>query len=226
MTRNGKPPIKAVNIGPPIIPQNPATKEYVDNIPIQPPPNYIGFGTMLLDRIAQGYIPNGVNTTYKFSLYGGLLYKDIGNELPNTPVRANFNIRQIRLFFHSISQNEAIIEITFYKNDVEFERFEFTIPSGSRNSNVVNIPFGILEYVSGEFGHAEIKISGAIAANFVTITMLFYQNIDVHITPLDTKDTAMQVKDTAKNPEICEQKSPGPLIKIKTISERLLSIFR
>ena len=27
MIRNGKPPIKAVNIGPPIIPQNPTTKE-------------------------------------------------------------------------------------------------------------------------------------------------------------------------------------------------------
>ena len=43
----------------------------------------------------------------------------------------------MRLFFHSVSQNEAIIEVTFHKNDNEFERFEFTIPSGSRNSNVV-----------------------------------------------------------------------------------------
>ena len=176
---------------------------------------------MYLDRFAQGYIPTGVNTTYKFSLYGGLLYKDIGNELPNTPVRQNFSILQMRLFFHSVSQNEAIIEITFHKNDAEFERFEFTIPSGSRNSNVVNIPFGILEYASGEFGYAEIKITGAIAANFVTVTMLFYQNIDVVIAPIGTKYTAMQVKDTVK-----QQSSGIQQIKRKTISERLLSIFR
>ena len=220
MTRNGKPPIKAVHIGPPIIPENPATKDYVDNIPI-PTPHFIAVGSILIDRIAQGYIPTGVNTTYKFSLYGGLLYKDIGNELPNTPIRETFNIIQMRLFFHSVSQNEAIIEVTFHKNDNEFERFEFTIPSGSRNSNVVNIPSGLLLYNSGEFGYAEIKITGAIAANFVTITMLFSQNVRVQIEQLDTKDTAMQVKDTAK------QQLPGiQQIKRKTISQRLLSIFR
>ena len=45
----------------------------------------------------------------------------------------------------------------------EFERFEFTIPSGSRNSNpVVNIPSGALPllYNSGEFGYADHKDHG------------------------------------------------------------------
>ena len=220
MTRKGTPPVVSFKTGNPTHPPDVANKQYVDNIPT-PTPHFFAIGNVLIDRIAQGYIPSGVNTTYKFSFYGGLLYKDIGNELPNTPVRETFNIIQMRLFFHSVSQNEAIIEVTFHKNDNEFERFEFTIPSGSRNSNVVNVPAGILLYDSGEFGYAEIKITGAIAANFVTITMVFSQNVRVQIEQFDTKDTAMQVKDTAK------QELPGiQQIKRKTISERLLSIFR
>ena len=142
MIRNGKPPIKAVNIGPPIIPENPATKDYVDNIPI-PTPHFFAVGSILIDRIAQGYIPTGVNTTFRFSVYGGLLINKILETNFQIRQLETFNIIQMRLFFHSVSQNEAIIEVTFHKNDNEFERFEFTIPSGSRNSNVVNVPSGI-----------------------------------------------------------------------------------
>ena len=77
MIKNGKPPIKAVNIGPPIIAQNPTTKEYVDNIiPIVPvPPVYTATGTATRDIMVQGYIPTGVNTTFRLSVLGGLLYK-------------------------------------------------------------------------------------------------------------------------------------------------------
>ena len=224
MTRNGKPPIKAVNIGPPIIAQNPATKEYVDVAVIPPnpgPPQEYSFqGYVDIDRMIQGYIPSGVNTTFSFSVLGGLLHKkgDFGNELPQTPIRRNFVIRSIRVFNNSVSQNETIIEITFIKNDAEFERFELTIPSGSRNSNVVDIVTGALPFFQGEYAYATIKISGAIAANFCTITLTQQYVVDGIVNPIDT---AMQVKDTAK------QQLPGiQQIKRKTISQRLLSIFR
>ena len=229
MIRNGKPPIKAVNIGPPIIPQNPATKDYVDNIPTPNFPQLHFQGIVDIDRVIQGYIPTGVNTTFSFSVLGGLLYKngEFGNELPQTPIRRNFIIRSIRVFNNSVSQNETILEITFIKDDVEFERYELTIPARSRNSNVIDITPGILPFFSGEYAYATIKISGAIAANFCTITLTQQYVVDGIVQPFD-KDTAMQVKDTAKQQPNAQNIYPGKKIKIKmkTISEKLLSIFR
>ena len=63
-------------------------------------------------------------------------------------------------------------------------------------------------------------MAGAIAANFTTIILKVNQEVRGIIEPFD-QDTAMQVKDTAK------QQLPGiQQIKRKTISQRLLSIFR
>ena len=175
MTRNGKPPIKAVNIGPPIIPENPATKEYVDDIiPIIPvPPVYTAFGFFEKDVMIQGYIPTGVNTTFRFSPLGGLLYKqgDVGNEFPQTPIRSLIEFRSFRVFLNSLSQNETTIEITFYKDDVEYVKYEVTIPALSRQSNIISVGPGHIHYNIGDWAYATIGISGAIAANFCTITM-------------------------------------------------------
>ena len=225
MTRNGKPPIKAVNIGPPIIAQNPTTKEYVDNIiPIVPvPPVYTATGTATRDIMAQGYIPTGVNTTFRLSVLGGLLYKqgDTGNEFPNTPIRTTMDILTIRIFMHSVSQNTTRLLLTFFKDDISFIDFLFTIPSGSRNSNIISVGPGTIRYSDGDWGYATIEITGSIAANFCTIVMSSETDVKITITEQIQKDTAMQVKDTAK------QQSPGlQQIKRKTISQRLLSIFR
>ena len=222
MTRKGTPPVVSFKTGNPTHPPDVANKHYVDNIPVPNFPQLHFQGHADIDRMIQGYIPSGVNTTFSFSVLGGLLYKkgEFGNELPQTAIRRNFVIRSIRVFNNSVSQNETILEITFIKNDVEFERYELTIPSGSRNSNVVDIVTGQLPFFQGEHAYATIKISGAIAANFCTITLTEQYPVDGLVQPFD-KDTAMQVKDTAK------QELPGiQQIKRKTISERLLSIFR
>ena len=177
MIRNGKPPIKAVNIGPPIIAQNPATKEYVDVAVIPPnpgPPQEYSFqGYVDIDRMIQGYIPSGVNTTFRLSVLGGLLYKqgDTGNEFPNTPIRTTMNILTIRIFMHSVSQNTTRLLLTFFKDDISFIDFLFTIPSGSRNSNIISVGPGTIPYSDGDWGYATVEISGSIAANFCTIVM-------------------------------------------------------
>ena len=185
MIRNGKPPIKAVNIGPPIIPQNPTTKEYVDNIiPIIPvPPVYTAFGSFEKDIMIQGYIPTGVNTTFRFSPLGGLLYKqgDVGNEFPQTPIRSVIEFRSFRVFLNSLSQNETMIEITFYKDDVEYVKYEVTIPALSRQSNIISVGPGHIHYSIGDWAYATIAISGSIAANFCTITMAASVNVQVTI---------------------------------------------
>ena len=222
MTRKGTPPVVSFKTGNPTHPPDIANKQYVDNIPVPNFPQLHFQGLVEIDRVAQGYIPNGVNTTFSFSVLGGLLYKngDFGNELPQTPLLRNFSIRSIRVFNNSISQNDTILEITFIKDDVEFERFELTIPARSRNSNPINIATGLLPFFTGEHVYATIKISGAIAANFCTVTLTQQYEVSGIVQPFD-KDTAMQVKDTAK------QQSPGlQQIKRKTISQRLLSIFR
>ena len=222
MTRKGTPPVVSFKTGNPTHPPDVANKNYVDNIPSPPPQNYDFRGSVEFDRMIQGYIPSGVNTTFRFSPLGGLLYKqsDIGSEFPQAPLRTAFDIRSIRVFNNSISQNDTIIEITFIKDDVEFERFELIIPSRSRNSNIINLIQGRLPFFADEYVYATISMSGAIAANFTTIILKVNQEVRGIIEPFD-QDTAMQVKDTAK------QQSPGlQQIKRKTISQRLLSIFR
>ena len=120
MTRKGTPPVVSFKTGNPTHPPDVANKNYVDNIiPIVPvPPVYTAYGSFEKDVMIQGYIPTGVNTTFRFSPLGGLLYKqgDVGNEFPQTPIRSVIEFRSFRVF-HSLSQNETIIEITFYKDD-------------------------------------------------------------------------------------------------------------
>ena len=105
------------------------------------------------------------------------------------------SIRGIRVFNNSISQNDTIIEITFIKNDEEFERFELTIPARSRNSNPIAIATGALPFFSGEYVYATIRISGAIAANFCTVTLAQQYEVSGIVQPFDT---AILQKDTAK----------------------------
>ena len=223
MTRKGTPPVVSFKTGNPTHPPDVANKDYVDTAVIPPnpgPPQQYDFqGNVEIDRVAQGYIPTGVNTTFSFSVLGGLLYKngDFGNELPQTPLLRNFSIRSIRVFNNSISQNDTILEITFIKDDVEFERFELTIPARSRNSNPINIATGLLPFFTGEHVYATIKISGAIAANFCTVVLTQQYEVSGVVNPVDT---AMQVKDTAK------QQSPGHMAIKKTFSQRILAIFR
>ena len=80
------PPTYAIEVSRPIKDTDPANKNYVDNIiPIVPvPPVYTAYGYFEKDIMIQGYIPTGVNTTFRFSPLGGLLYKqsDVGNEFP------------------------------------------------------------------------------------------------------------------------------------------------
>ena len=222
--KRGTVPIKAVNIGKPIQPRDPATKNYVDDIiPIVPvPPVYTAYGSFEKDIMIQGYIPNGVNTTFRFSPLGGLLYKqgDVGNEFPQTPIRSVIEFRSFRVFLNSLSQNETIIEITFYKDDVEYVKYEVTIPALSRQSNIISVGPGHIHYSIGDWAYATIGISGAIAANFCTITMAASVNVQVTIRDPTVKDTAIQVKDTAK------QEISGQMVHKKTISQRLLAIFR
>ena len=54
----------------------------------------------------QGYIPTGVNTTFRFSPLGGLLYKqgDVGNEFPQTPIRSVIEFRSFRVFLNNVSK--------------------------------------------------------------------------------------------------------------------------
>ena len=222
--KRGTVPIKAVNIGKTIQPRDPATKDYVDDIiPIIPvPPVYTAYGSFEKDIMIQGYIPNGVNTTFRFSPLGGLLYKqgDVGNEFPQTPIRSVIEFRSFRVFLNSLSQNETIIEITFYKDDVEYVKYEVTIPALSRQSNIISVGPGHIHYSIGDWAYATIGISGAIAANFCTITMAASVNVQVTIRDPTVKDTAIQVKDTAK------QEISGQMVHKKTISQRLLAIFR
>ena len=225
MTRKGTPPVVSFKTGNPTHPPDVANKNYVDNIiPIVPvPPVYTAYGSFEKDVMIQGYIPTGVNTTFRFSPLGGLLYKqgDVGNEFPQTPIRSVIEFRSFRVFLNSLSQNETIIEITFYKDDAEYVKYEVTIPALSRQSNIISVGPGHIHYSIGDWAYATIGISGAIAANFCTITMAASVNVQVTIRDPTVKDTAMQVKDTAK------QELPAiQQIKRKTISQRLLSIFR
>ena len=112
MTRKGTPPVVSFKTANPTHPPDVANKDYVDNIiPIIPvPPVYTAFGSFEKDVMIQGYIPNGVNTTFRFSPLGGLLYKqgDVGNEFPQTPIRSVIEFRSFRVFLNSLSQNETI----------------------------------------------------------------------------------------------------------------------
>ena len=152
MTRKGTPPVVSFKTGNPTHPPDIANKDYVDTAVIPPnpgpPQKYSFIGSVEFDRMIQGYIPSGVNTTFRFSPLGGLLYKqsDVGAEFPQAPLRTPFDIRSIRVFNNSISQNDTILEITFIKDDVEFERFELVIPSRSRNSNIINLIQGRLPF--------------------------------------------------------------------------------
>ena len=152
-----------------------------------------------------------------------MLYKqsDVGNEFPQTPIRSVIEFRSFRVFLNSLSQNDTIIEITFYKDDAEYVKYEVTIPALSRQSNIISVGPGHIHYSIGDWAYATIGILGAIAANFCTITMAASVNVNVTIRDPTVKDTAIQVKDTAKQEILSEHK-----IKRKTISERLLSIFR
>ena len=224
-SRNGTPPVVSYKSGQPTNPPDVANKNYVDNIiPIVPvPPVYTATGTATRDIMVQGYIPTGVNTTFRLSVLGGLLYKqgDTGNEFPNTPIRTTMDIRTIRIFMHSVSQNLTGLKLTFFKDDNPFIEYRFTIPASSRNSNIISVGPRVIPYNDGDWGYATIEITGSIAANFCTIVMSSETDVKITITEQIQKDTAMQVKDTAK------QQSPGlQQIKRKTISQRLLSIFR
>ena len=224
MVKSGAIPIKAVNIGKTIEPRDPATKQYVDDIiPIVPvPPVYTAYGSFEKDIMIQGYIPNGVNTTFRFSPLGGLLYKqsDVGNEFPQTPIRSVIEFRSFRVFLNSLSQNETIIEITFYKDDVEYVRYEVTIPALSRQSNIISVGPGHIHYSIGDWAYATIGIAGAIAANFCTITMAASINVQVTIRDPTEKDTSKLQKHTAK------QEISGQMISKKSFSQRILAIFR
>ena len=225
MTRKGTPPVVSFKTGNPTHPPDIANKNYVDNIiPIVPvPPVYTATGTATRDIMIQGYIPTGVNTTFRLSVLGGLLYKqgDTGNEFPNTPIRTTMDILTIRIFMHSVSQNTTRLLLTFFKDDISFIDFLFTIPSGSRNSNIISVGPGTIHYSDGDWGYATTEISGSIAANFCTIVMSSETDVKITIKEQTQRDTAMQVKDTAK------QELPAiQQIKRKTISQRLLSIFR
>ena len=122
---------------------------------------------------------------------------------------------------HSVSQNVTGILLTFFKDDNPFIEYRFTIPAGSRNSNIISVGPRVIPYDDGDWGYATIEITGSIAANFCTVVMSSETDVKITITEQIQKDTAMQVKHTAK------QELPGiQQIKRKTISERLLSIFR
>ena len=215
MIRNGKPPIKAVNIGPPIIPENPATKQYVDESVPTPPTIQRHVD---VNCVSQGYIPTGVNTKFYFNPLGGIISKDLGNEIPLCPVLAPCKFVEIRAILYSVSSNPIILKMRYNKNDVFSSYQDLYVNVGSRQSNIETPP-PELELNFGDRVYATVDISGALAANFLTITMrMRHPIIDVQIdNPLDT---ALLQKHTAK------QEISGQMVHKKTFSQRILAIFR
>ena len=104
MTRKGTPPVVSFKTGNPTHPPDVANKDYVDTAVIPPtpgPPQEYNFqGYVDIDRMIQGYIPSGVNTTFSFSVLGGLLYKngDFGNEIATNTITSKFCLFVVSVF--------------------------------------------------------------------------------------------------------------------------------